>query len=127
MKITPLFPNGLPAIITTVHNYNMVLQSCGIFALSIYEYVDVANNRGYSLLDFTNISNAIGSHFQNGEYRWIMYVIVASKLCEWIDTILLTVNKKPIIFLHWWHHSTITGHFTWVYFVVQISHRGCKI
>ena len=31
-----------------------------------------------------------------------------SKLYEWIDTILLIINEKSVITLHWWHHSTIT-------------------
>ena len=110
-KITPLLPNGLPTIITTFHNYNMVLQSCVLFSLSMYEYVSVANNRGYMLTDFINVSNAIGTSVQQGEYTWIMNMFIASKLWEWIDTILLMANKKPIIFLHWWHHSTITWAF----------------
>jgi len=37
---------------------------------------------------------------------WTM-LFVHSKYFEFFDTVLLILKKKPIIFLHWWHHFTV--------------------
>jgi len=32
---------------------------------------------------------------------------VLSKLAELVDTVLLLLSGKPVILLHWWHHTTV--------------------
>jgi len=34
-------------------------------------------------------------------------LFVLSKLAELVDTVLLVLSGKPVILLHWWHHTTV--------------------
>jgi fatty acid desaturase 2 (delta-6 desaturase) len=99
------------------HNYNMTFQSCILLSLAIYDYVQVARVNNLQLTDFINISNLTGTTHQTQLYPIVLYCYLGSKLFEWIDTVLLIINNKKIIGLHWWHHMTIgvafyTGYFT---------------
>jgi fatty acid desaturase 2 (delta-6 desaturase) len=90
----------------TFHNYNMTLQSFVLLSLTIYDYFQVANYYNLDLTDFIAVSNKGGDYhqFANQHFLWIF---LASKVWEWIDTVLLIINRKKIIWLHLWHHATI--------------------
>jgi hypothetical protein len=46
---------------------------------------------------------------------WVQLFIL-SKLAELIDTVFLVLHKKPVIFLHWYHHVTVLV-FCWFTYV----------
>lgn len=41
----------------------------------------------------------------SGDLWTILFVL--SKFAELFDTFFIVVHKKPLIFLHWWHHITV--------------------
>jgi hypothetical protein len=45
--------------------------------------------------------------FYKGEPGIWINLFVASKIPEMFDTVLLVLNKKPVIFLHWYHHFSV--------------------
>jgi hypothetical protein len=89
----------------------MTLQSCILLGVTLYDYISVANANQLAYTDFVTISHRGAYSHQKGEFTWALHVFLFSKLWEWIDTILLVINKKKVIPLHWWHHSTITWAF----------------
>lgn len=38
--------------------------------------------------------------------HWV-FLFIVSKMPELVDTLFLALRKKPIIFLHWYHHITV--------------------
>jgi len=50
---------------------------------------------------------------------WVMLFIL-SKIPELIDTVFLVVHKKPVIFLHWYHHVTVLL-YCWHSYVVNTT------
>jgi len=45
-----------------------------------------------------------------------MTAFMLSKFPELLDTVFLIGLKKPVIFLHWWHHFTVLG-YSWFAYV----------
>ena len=45
--------------------------------------------------------------FMNGTVGFWVMLFLFSKFPEMIDTCFLVIEKKPVIFLHWFHHATV--------------------
>lgn len=54
------------------------------------------------------------THFGGSAELWVI-LFVLSKFAELFDTFFIIVHKKPLIFLHWYHHITVLL-FCWVAF-----------
>lgn len=50
---------------------------------------------------------------------WVM-LFIFSKVPELIDTVFIVLRKKPLIFLHWYHHITVLA-FCWHSYATESS------
>jgi hypothetical protein len=63
-------------------------------------------------LDHMSLQEKIcNSTLDNPSGLW-SFMFILSKLFELGDTVFLIIRKKPVIFLHWYHHTTVLL-FTW--------------
>ena len=53
-----------------------------------------------------DINSMICAHeiFYTSNVAYVVAIFNVTKCLEWVDTIFLILRKKPIIFLHWYHH-----------------------
>jgi hypothetical protein len=101
---------------TTFHNYNMALQSCVLLSIVMFDYYQCSVHFNLRLSEFIAISNQCALYEQTKSRQHLLGIMLISKLCEWIDTVLLIINNRPLILLHLWHHATIViGFYTCVF------------
>jgi len=48
--------------------------------------------------------------YGNGWSGLALYMFALSKFPELLDTLFIILNKRPVIFLHWWHHWTVLAY-----------------
>lgn len=48
--------------------------------------------------------------YGNGWSGLALYMFCLSKIPELMDTLFIILNKRPVIFLHWWHHWTVLAY-----------------
>ncbi|KAA8494936.1 putative elongation of fatty acids protein [Porphyridium purpureum] len=53
-------------------------------------------------------------HAMTGDLLWWMYIFYASKYYEVLDTVIMVLKKKPLNFLHVYHHAVVMCLF-WAY------------
>jgi len=59
-----------------------------------------------------------GNHRRWGGPAFVwMYIFTLSKFVELIDTAFMIIRKKPVSFLHWYHHTSVLA-YTWFAVVV---------
>uniref|UniRef100_A0A1I7YLV8 Elongation of very long chain fatty acids protein n=1 Tax=Steinernema glaseri TaxID=37863 RepID=A0A1I7YLV8_9BILA len=62
------------------------------------EFVSTVMNKGIQ----TSYCKIDG--FLEGNNGYWVYLFIASKLIELVDTVFLVLRKRPLMFLHWYHH-----------------------
>jgi len=62
---------------------------------------------------FRNSYCRISDYYYEGVNGFWVYLFHLSKLFELGDTIFLVLRKRPVIFLHWYHHASVLM-YTWL-------------
>lgn len=55
-----------------------------------------------------------------GAWAFYAWAFLMSKFVEFGDTVFLVIRKRPVIFLHWYHHATVLI-YTWISVVFKNS------
>jgi len=100
------------------YNLRNVMAAWNLF-LSLFSFLSVLH--GFPLLKLLlsrsvqeNLCESPEESFGGSAYVWTILFVV-SKFVELLDTFFIIAHKKPLIFLHWYHHITVLL-FSWVAF-----------
>eukprot|EP01102_Stenamoeba_stenopodia_P021637 TRINITY_DN877_c0_g1_i1.p1 TRINITY_DN877_c0_g1~~TRINITY_DN877_c0_g1_i1.p1 ORF type:complete len:277 (-),score=53.44 TRINITY_DN877_c0_g1_i1:318-1148(-) len=81
--------------------HNLIL-SIGSFAYVLYMFYEA-----YKMMAVGGVSGVLCDadlKYQTGSYYFGLYLFYLSKYYELLDTLFLVLKKKPLIFLHVYHH-----------------------
>jgi len=95
--------------LSTIHNINMIIISFVMWVGILHAAYDLAQREGTVSLFCELKPNAV-----NGRIGFWVYIFYISKYYEFADTIIMALRKKPIIFLHLFHHTAVVP-CTWMW------------
>lgn len=85
------------------HNAFLVLVSFGMFCGTVYAALQRSTEEGF--FDGLVCSKRSPETLWDGPLGAVTYIFYLTKYVEWIDTFVLALRHKPLIYLHLWHHS----------------------
>ncbi|KAL3759230.1 hypothetical protein ACHAWU_002500 [Discostella pseudostelligera] len=83
------------------------------FSLSLFSWIGAfrtAPQLYYNLTSYTlrsNLCDDPAALYGSGSTGLWVQLFILSKFPELIDTFFIVIHKKPLIFLHWYHHITV--------------------
>lgn len=88
-----------------IWNFLLVVLSVFIFWGMIGPVVSFLSHRGfYNMICLPNGELYVGLPF------FCIWLFALSKFAELIDTLFLILRKRPVNFLHWYHHTTVLAY-----------------
>ncbi|KAI9202335.1 ELO family [Polychytrium aggregatum] len=105
---------------TAIHNMILCIWSL-IMAVGVsYSVYQVGQ------VEFRAMFCTLPSHSAARGSLWFwIYVYYISKFYELLDTVILVLKKKPIIFLHWFHHGIVVLMvWIWMYDIAVVTTWG---
>lgn len=83
------------------------------FSLSLFSFIGMCRTVPFligEILSMTYQSTVCAKPsetYGNGPVGFWVALFILSKLPELIDTVFIVIRKRPLIFLHWYHHVTV--------------------
>ncbi|VDO66145.1 unnamed protein product [Heligmosomoides polygyrus] len=99
-----------------VWNGILALFSALGFVFTFPTFLNVAYNKGFSHT-YTHISEV---YTDKTSGFWVL-LWVLSKIPELVDTLFIVLRKRPLMFMHWYHHA-LTGYYAIVNYHEDNAH-----
>ncbi|KAI8930044.1 ELO family [Entophlyctis helioformis] len=108
------------ASVTAYHNMFLCLISLAMCVAGVVGTYHRATTRGIDEIFCTSDSESM-----RGLLQYTMYMYYLSKFVELFDTVILVLKKKPVIFLHWYHHAIVMLMvWSWLQYDVAFATQG---
>jgi len=96
-----------------IWNFVLVIASVGMFVGMCVPVLNFLINNG-----FYNLVCMPSGELYYGFPFFCCWLFALSKYAELIDTVFLIMRKRPLHFIHWYHHTTVLA-YTWFSLVVM--------
>lgn len=84
-----------------LHNLILFVWSLGMFAGAVLFGMERIAARGY----FTVVFCESDIRQYRGSLIWVTYMFYISKYWELLDTVIIVLKKRDLLFLQWYHHA----------------------
>ncbi|KAJ3130296.1 hypothetical protein HK098_004343 [Nowakowskiella sp. JEL0407] len=88
--------------VTAAHNMFLCFWSLAMCAYGCFALYQRSQELGIAEAFCTSDKSTF-----KGPLSYVLYTYYLSKYWELLDTVILVLKKKPVIFLHWYHHSIV--------------------
>jgi elongation of very long chain fatty acids protein 6 len=88
----------------------MALWNLSLSTFSAIGFIRTAPQLLHNLTNYTwrqNFCFDPESHYGSGSTGLWVQLFILSKFPELLDTFFIVIHKKPVIFLHWYHHVSV--------------------
>lgn len=86
--------------VSALHNLILCVWSAAMFGFGALQVYNRVQTRGLPEIFCTLEADSL-----KGPLFYVYYIYYISKFYELLDTVILALKKKNIMFLHWYHHS----------------------
>eukprot|EP00041_Stephanoeca_diplocostata_P023042 m.559601 g.559601 ORF g.559601 m.559601 type:complete len:302 (+) comp22206_c0_seq5:69-974(+) len=105
---------------SAIHNLILLVWSAIMFLILGSAMFEQWQNYGVRALFCA--ANVEQSH---PRINYAMYIFYLSKFYELLDTIIIRFKKRPLIFLHWYHHSIVLAMtWSWIHYRMIFGSGG---
>eukprot|EP00128_Syssomonas_multiformis_P010667 Colp12_sorted_trinity150504_noHs@16449 len=119
MKNRPAFSLNF---IVPAHNLFLSIWSFFMFLWIIVDIYKISKEM-HPMKNFCISSSDDSPALQDAFFH--VYIYYLSKFYELLDTVILVLKKKDVIFLHWYHHSIVIWMvFLWLEYHLTFGHLG---
>eukprot|EP00038_Savillea_parva_P031443 m.86612 g.86612 ORF g.86612 m.86612 type:complete len:300 (-) comp9671_c1_seq1:24-923(-) len=106
--------------VAAAHNTVLMVWSAVMLVALADAVIDQYNTFGLRALFCAADDNQVSPRM----HYWL-YIFYVSKFYELLDTVLLRLKKRPLIFLHWFHHTVVIAMtWSWVHFKMNFACCG---
>eukprot|EP00123_Amoebidium_parasiticum_P012619 comp21477_c0_seq1/m.29734 comp21477_c0_seq1/g.29734 ORF comp21477_c0_seq1/g.29734 comp21477_c0_seq1/m.29734 type:complete len:267 (-) comp21477_c0_seq1:687-1487(-) len=109
-----------------VHNLILMVWSavmCAWVVTDMLNMIDLNTWDVRRIFCLTEVEAENSKDVSLNRYWFHLYVYYLSKFYELLDTVILVLKKRPVIFLHWYHHSIVIA-MVWLWLECKPSYSS---
>lgn len=106
--------------VTALHNLVLLVWSAAMFFYLLWAASSHCAQYGWR-----SLFCAATPQETQGPMQWSLYIFYVSKFYELLDTVVIRLKKRPLIFLHYYHHAIVIAMtWSWLHYTINFACLG---